>query len=237
MQKGKVVILTPSYAGHLMEPYKESLRASAPLLNEAGWQDGMGCEFMNPYISFARATMTRRALDAGADVVVYIDWDMSWEPMDLVTLIETPGDVVCGTYRFKKDEEEYMGVIKTDENDRPICRADGCINALWGPAGFLKVTTKAIDKFMEGYPDLCFGPRYAQSVDLFSHGAHGRAWWGEDAAFGRNWRAIGGEVWIIPNLSLTHWSGETPYPGNYHEFLLRQPGGSKDPALEGVECR
>lgn len=224
--------MTPSYTG-LMEPYKQSLRASAPLLNEAGWQDGMGCEFLNPYISFARANLTRRALDAQADIVVYIDYDLSWNPQDLVTLVETPGDVVCGTYRFKNDKEEYMGVIQTDERDVAITRADGCIAAMWGPAGFLKVTKEAIDKFMEGYPNLCMGPRYAPSVDLFNHGVHERKWWGEDAAFGRNWRAIGGDVWIVPNLDLTHWAGEKPYPGNYHQFLMKQPGGSLDPARQG----
>jgi hypothetical protein len=138
--------------------------------------------------------------------------------------------VVCGTYRFKREPEEYMGVLETDENHRPICRKDGAISALWGPAGFLKVTVGAIDRFIEKYPELCFGPRYAPTVDLFNHGAHAGRWWGEDAGFHRRWREAGGEIWLVPDLTITHWDGDKPYPGNYHEFLLRQPGGSEDPA-------
>jgi hypothetical protein len=229
----KVVVCTPTYTG-LTEPYKQSLAASAPLLNDAGWQDGFTAEFQNPYISASRAFMLRRALDAKPDVIVFIDYDLSWNPADLVTLIETPGDVVCGTYRYKREPEEYMGVISTDDAGIPLGRKDGCIEALWGPAGFLKVTIAVIDRFIEKFPELCFGPRWNPSVDLFNHGAYGNRWWGEDAAFGRRWREAGGQVWIKPNLSLTHWDGATPYPGNYHEFLMRQPGGAKDPAREAA---
>jgi hypothetical protein len=233
-QKPKVVICTPTHT-MLCEPFKQSLAASAVLLKEAGWDDGFTVEIGNPYISAARAYMTRRALDVKPDAIVYLDHDLSWEPADLVTLINTPGDVVCGTYRYKKEAEEYMGVISTDgESHQPLGRRDGAIEALFGPAGFLKVTAAAIDKFMEKYPELCFGPRYAPSVDLFNHGAHGNRWWGEDASFCRRWREIGGQVWIVPNLNLTHWEGEKPYPGNYHKFLLRQPGGSEDPARKAA---
>ena len=46
--------------------------------------------------------MLRKALDAKADVIVFIDHDVSWDAKDLLTLIQTEGDVVAGTYRFKK---------------------------------------------------------------------------------------------------------------------------------------
>jgi hypothetical protein len=80
---------------------------------------------------------------------------------------------------------------------------------------------------MAAYPELCFGPRYHPSVDLFNHGAHEGVWWGEDYAFCRRWNAIGGEIWVVPDLDLTHHSKTEAFPGNYHEWLLRQPGGSK----------
>ena len=40
-----------------------------------------------------RAKMLRMALDAKADVVVFIDHDIAWRPADLLKLIETDGDV------------------------------------------------------------------------------------------------------------------------------------------------
>jgi hypothetical protein len=219
----KVVCCTASYTG-LTEPYKQSLAASVPYLQSAGIEDGLALQFKNPYISSAMSFLTAKAMESGADVMVYIDYDLSWNPPDLLKLIETPGDVVAGTYRFKEDKVEYMGVIHTGEDHRPVCREDGCIRTLWAPSGFLKVTRKAVDRFTEAYPHLKYGTHH---VDLFNHGAHNGAWWGQDAAFGRNWNAIGGEMWIAPNLDITHWDGEKSFPGNFYEFLLRQPGGSK----------
>jgi hypothetical protein len=217
----KVVFATPSLAGPTA-PYIAALEQSIPLVQGAGWDEAYAQEVGCPYISAARASLARRALDAGADVIVYLDYDLSWRPTDLVTLLATEGDVVAGTYRFKKPEEEYMGVVRTRADGRPLTRADGTIAATRVPAGFLKLTRGAIERFMRAYPELIFGPREKPSVDLFNHGAHAGVWWGEDYAFSRRWCACG-EIVLVPDLAITHHAGERAYPGNFHEFLLRQP--------------
>jgi glycosyltransferase involved in cell wall biosynthesis len=228
----KVVICIPTYSRPL-DACLAAVEASVPLLGAAGIDHSIVFEVGSPYISAARATMLRKALDAGAEVVVFIDHDLSWDPQDLLTLIQTPGDVVAGTYRFKSDDgEDYMGAYEPDAVGRPVARDDGCIKANRIPAGFLKVTKDAVRDFMLAYPQLCYGPPYNLSVDLFNHGAHKGVWYGEDYAFSRNWREIGGEIWLIPDLNLTHHNADKAYPGNYHRYLLRQPGGSEGPALE-----
>lgn len=200
-----------------------ALEASIPLIKARGWEEGLAQERGCPYISWARASLLRKALDAGADVIVYLDYDLSWRPADLVTLIETPGDVVAGLYRFKRDDEEYMGTIRTDDAHRPIVRDDGCIEAIWVPAGFLKVTKEAVARLMGAYPELLYGPE-RDHFDMFNHGAHNGLWWGEDYAFSRRWTELGESIWVVPDLNLTH-HGAKPYPGNFHEFMLKQPGG------------
>lgn len=231
----KVVFCIPT----MTRPYQvclDSLEKSIPLLDAAGWDHAMVTEIGCPYISGARATMLRKALDAGADVIVFIDHDLSWKPQDLLTLINTEGDVVAGLYRFKIDEERYMGVLDDDADGAPKVREDGCIKATLMPAGFMKVTKEAISQFMRAYPGLVYGPPYQPFVDLFNHGAHKGSWWGEDYAFCRNWRDCGGELWITPDLDLTHHTSEKAYEGNFHEFLMRQPGGSNatQPDAEAV---
>ena len=229
-KKKKVVFCTPSLNGPTV-PYLRALEAAIPVITAAGWDEGYAQQVGCPYISHARAEMTRKALDAGADVIVYLDYDVSFRPEDLLTLLETEGDVVAGTYRYKKDdEEEYMGVLRTGEDHRPIVRADGCIHALWVPAGFLKVTKAAIQRYMRAYPELCYGEPDRYSVDLFNHGAHKGVWFGEDVSFCRNWNDLGGEVWLIPTLHIDHHSPDKAYPGCYHDFLMRCPGGALDPA-------
>lgn len=218
----KVIFATPSLSGP-SAPYVSALEQSIPLITGAGWEEGYAQEVGNPYISAARANMTRKALAAGADVIVYLDYDVSWQPRDLLTLLETPGDVVAGTYRFKKPEEEYMGAVLIDADTRPLLRSDGCIAADRVPAGFLKVTRAAVEKFKDDYPHLIYGPPHEQAVDLFNHGAHKGVWFGEDYAFCRNWCDAGGNIWIVPNLNIDHHSPDKAYRGNFHEYLLRQP--------------
>jgi hypothetical protein len=222
----KVVFATPTITRPFPQ-YLDALEASIPLIVAAGWDEAAVYEVGCPYISHARARMTRRALDAKADVIVYLDHDCSWAPRDLLTLLETEGDVVAGTYRFKKAEEAYMGTICTDADDRPVTRADGCIRAEWVPAGFLKVTRDGIRRFMKAYPELLFGPPDNYSVDLFNFGAHKGVLYGEDYAFSRNWNDLGGEIWIVPTLHIDHHSPEKAFKGCFHDFLLRQPGGSE----------
>lgn len=237
--KLKVIFCTPSR--HKAHPaFYESIEKSIPLIIEAGYDEGACFETGNPYISAARASMLKKALNADGDIFVFLDDDLSWEPSALLKLIKTPGDVVGGTYRAKEADGEpqnYMGRILQDVEGHPISiRADGCIECSCLPAGFLKVTKEAVFKFMIDYPELCYGPPWTFAVDLFNHGAHMGLWWGEDYAFCRRWRAKGGQVWMIPNLNIDHneWIAGTGKPGNkvwkgnFHEYLLAQPGGIND---------
>lgn len=225
----KVVFCIP-VVGRPYQACLDSLAASLPLIEAAGYSHGLVQILDCPYISGARAQMLRSALDAKADIVVFIDYDVSWKPADMLTLIETEGDVVAGTYRMKLDREDYMGTIETHPDHTPMVReSDGAISAKLVPAGFLKVTKEAIDRFMAAYPDLCYGPWYHLSVDLFNHGVHERIWWGEDYSFARRWKDKCGPIWLVPDLDLDHNQKDRVYRGNYHRYLLRQPGGSDDP--------
>jgi glycosyltransferase involved in cell wall biosynthesis len=222
----------------ITKPYQQcldSLAASAPLIAAAGWAMADIYEVGNPYISAARSALLRKGLDADADVIVFIDHDLSWEPSALVRLIETEGDVVAGTYRFKREPEEYMGACQPNILARPQVREDGCVKMHSIPAGFLKITRHAVNRFMLEYPELCFGDRWRLCVDLFNHGAYGGTWWGEDYAFARRWREKCGDIWLIPDLDITHHSPDKSYPGNYHRYLLRQDCGSESANPEKPE--
>lgn len=216
----------------ITRPYQcclDSIAASLPLIDAAGWEHGMVNEVGSPYISNARSTMLRKALDAKADVIVFIDHDLSWEPADLLKLIETEGDVVSGAYRFKREPEEYMGALLPDIGGNPQVREDGCVKAHSIPAGFLKITKNAVNRFMASYPELLYGDRFAPHVDLFNHGAYNYVWYGEDYAFSRRWTESGGIIWVIPDININHHTTEKEYKGNYHQYLMAQPGGSNDP--------
>lgn len=225
----KVVFACPT----VNRPYDAFLKAmedSVPCLDAAGIDHKIVWSINNAYISAARASMLRQVMDAQADAVVFLDHDLSWDPPDILKLIQTHGGVVAGTYRFKTDEEEYMGTIHSGTDGRPLLRLpDRCIKASRIPAGFLKVTKEAVGRFMENYPNLVYGPPWNPSVDLFNHGAHKGLWYGEDYAFARNCCDANIDIWIVPNLNIDHHHVDPAtkehkvFPGNFHKFLLRQP--------------
>lgn len=221
-----MVIATPTYT-QPHPAYLAAFEATARHFAGQGRELRSTFKVRSPYISHARAEMLSKALQAGADDVVFIDHDMEWSPRDLMRLLDAEGDVVSGLYRFKLEPEEYMGAIRPDPDGKPILRADGCVRADWIPAGFMKITKEGVDRFMRAYPELCFGPRFALSVDLFNHGVHDGQWWGEDYSFSRRWNAMGGEIWVVPDLDLIHHDPGAAYPGNFHDFLTRQPGGAR----------
>lgn len=206
-----------------------SIAASVPMLDRMDVKHRVVSEVNNPYISQARSVMLRKALDWGADRVMFIDHDVSWQAEDLPKLLCTDGDCVAGLYRFTKadpsDCHEYMGTVYCGPDGRPETREDGCIKAELVPGGFLSISRKGINLAMGAYPDLLYGERCRPHLDLFNHGAWDWIWYGEDYAMSRRWREGVGPIWVRPDLSLSHWRGDTEYSGNYHNFLRRQPGG------------
>lgn len=224
-----VVFCTPAI-NRPYDIYLDALAASVPVIEAAGWKHAVIFERDNPYISQARNGMLRKALDANPTCVVFLDYDMGWRPTDLLKLIEADADVVAGLYRCRHPGIRFMGTVISESRngmeETPVVRADGLVEAELVPAGFLKVTPEAVHKFMRGYPELCFGPKFHPAVDLFNHGAHEGLWWGEDFAFSRRWRALGEKLWVIPDVTIDHRG----FVGNFHEYMLRRPGGFLDPA-------
>lgn len=221
----KVIFCIPT----VVKPYKvclDSLEASLPAIEATGWDHRMVSEVGCPYISAARATMLRKALNETPDAIVFIDHDLSWQPKDMVRLLETQGDYVVGTYRFKKDEEEYMGQLLSNNDGTPMVRDDGCIRTFSAPAGFMKITPHAVNLLIERFPELCYGDRHTPHFDFFNHGAHNHTWYGEDYAACRRWLELGQALWTVPDLDINHHTPDKVYAGNLHKFLLRQPGGS-----------
>ncbi len=211
----------------------KSMEQSLHVLKKYGIEHQMIHRTGNPYISYAMSDMIFTSMQTDVDTYICLDDDLSWAPRSLARLCLTEGDVVAGTYRYKQDEELYMGAWNCGADARPVGRADGCLDAIVIPSGFLKITRKAVRKFMKGYPELIFGEPEKPAVDLFDHGViiqgDGR-WWGPDYAFSKRWTDLGEKVWLIPNLNVHHhdWDSDKVFEGNLHKWLLKQPGGSEE---------
>lgn len=208
-----------------------SVVESAKYLRAAGHDLVVRIEAGCPYIDAARQKLLTGHLNDRCDAVVFVDDDLSWQPDALVRLIEADEIVAAGDYRFKRTEEEYMSLLARDPDGLPVVRADGCVKAERVPGGFLMVRREAVDCFARAYPELTYAGGH---VALFQHGVIDGVWHGEDYAFCRRWTERCGDIWVVPDLDITHhnWpeDGGEAFAGNLHEFLMRQPGGINDPA-------
>lgn len=215
----KVVFCIPFYT-RPTEHVIKALEESIPAIEAAGWEHGLAQHMGSPYISAARADMTRKALDANADVIMYIDYDLSWSPDAIVKILGIDKPVVAGNYRFKMDEVQYMGSLETSLGDGITLDNDRCAKAVHAPAGFLKVTRDALSVFARKHKQLLYGDPLHPSIDLFNHGAIEGTWYGEDYAFCRRWRETGNDMLIATDLNITHHSSDKSYEGNFYNYLM-----------------
>lgn len=214
----KVVFASP-FLTRPTEPFIKALSNTVPAIEAMGWEHGLSQAVGNPYISCARADMTRKALDANADVIVYLDYDVSWRPEDMVKLLSIDLPVVAGTYRFKDDEIRYMATVLPGVDGQLQYNEHGCVKVDRAPAGFLKVTRGALQIFARKHPHLLYGDPLKPHIDIFNHGAHEGVWWGEDYAFCRRWAETGNDMWIYPDLNIDHHSPSKTYKGNFLKHL------------------
>lgn len=215
------VVFTTLYLGKKPHPaFVRALKECLPIIEQNGWEHSVAIEENCPYISAARSKLIRKALDTKPDAIVFLDYDVSWTPTAMMKLLDAKGDVVAGTYRFKTEKEKYMGTLEISRNGNPLSREDGALQAYCVPAGFLKVTPDAVNKFAKHYPQLLFGPPMSPDLDMFNHGVIDGIWYGEDYAFSKRWKGCGGDIWLLPDLDICHSSGDITYAGNFHEYLM-----------------
>jgi len=215
------------------KPYRaflDSLEAQNPVLREAGWEDLITFETGHAYVSYAQALLCKRFLDNPEyDTLVFVEADMKWPAESMLKLLNTPGDIVGATYRFKSPDEDYMGRFHEDEEGRPNqIRYDGCLSSIFLPTGFLKISRGALEMIAERYPHLRFGEPGSNHFDFFNHGVIENIWFGQDYAFCLRWKMMKQKIWCIPDLDITHCGFNVDgdyfeFPGNFHKWLLTQP--------------
>lgn len=224
---------------HLYRKPKEAvfyscMRNAAKLLHRYGYDLNYGLVTGNPYIQLVRDELVGQFLESNANIFLFVADDLEYTGEDMLRLIETPGEVVAGVYSQHVEPANYPVKIFVDSNKKPIVREDGCILAMFVQTGFMRVNRTVFEQVAQAYPKLAYGGfdkikrKAFRRHDFFPQGVYGRAWIGEDYAFCKLWIDIGGRVWIIPNLNLIHWKDGRGYPGNFHEYLMRLPGGCKE---------
>lgn len=214
----KILVAIPVYDGKLQ------VQSVKSLLDEATIAAGLGDELQVRFLpSCSHAAMGRNQLaqdfmDGDCDRLVFLDADVTFAPGSVVKIAHYPVDFVGGAYRFKLDEESYpLGWI-TERKDLWSSEL-GLIEVKSLPGGFLSLSRNVFEQLRAKHSERCYEHFGRKSHCWFQMLFHDGHLYGEDSFFCKEWRDAGGQVWLDPELTLTHWDNGKPFIGHIGNWL------------------
>lgn len=220
----KIRVAVPVYDGKL------HVKFVLGLLNEQAIAHGFGdaIEFSfvtgNAGIVQARNQLAHEFMESDDDRLVFLDADITFEPGSLVKLAHRPEDLVGGAYRHKQSTETYPIVWLPDTEGNGLwANKSGLIEVQALPTGFLSISRNLLEAFKTKWPERLVAHMDHVSFTYFQMPFHEGNHYGEDYFFCKEWRELGGKVYLDPEIKLTHWEfNPTPHVGHIGEFLKRR---------------
>jgi hypothetical protein len=172
--------------------------------------------------AMGRNQLAQEFMDSDCDRLVFLDSDVTFEPGLLLKIAHSPVDFVGGAYRYKMEFENYpIGWL-----DKPELRANehGLLEVASLPGGFLSLSRRVFETLKAAHPDRGYEHFGKRAHCYFQMKFQDGLLYGEDSGFCKEWRDMGGEVFLDPELALTHWDFNRPYPGHIGNWLKRRAG-------------
>jgi hypothetical protein len=181
------------------------------------------------YVWRARNGLAKKLMESTYDEMVFIDSDEEWMVEGFIKLLSRDVPIVGAGYPAKNQWDSYGCRLYVDENARPQVTEDGLIRAESIPGGFMKIQKTAFMEIQAGRPDDYYieieHGKEARYQNFFGHIFEDHRATGEDYSFCARARFAGLPVYVEPDIWIRHY-GVVSHEGNYHEYLMRQPGGS-----------
>ncbi len=217
----KIFIAVPTHDKKIFCNCHQSLMNALQVLLACNIPFNFCYEVGLPYISMARNNLVRKFMQSDCTHMIFIDSDVGFAPGAFHDLIISKEDVIGGAYPKKQDSEEYAVRLKKSDTDNVVFN-EGVLMAEGLATGFMKISRTAITRMQEAYPELLYndGMTNQPTYNFFGEFLiNGRMFY-DDFGFCHLWEKIGGEMWVLPNITFTHAGGKD-YKGNLHEYLSR----------------
>ena len=221
-----VLIAIPTGTGQLGGQLVCSLFESITLLDAAGVRMDFCLEAGNCHVDDARNSIVRQFLKTDCTDLVFIDSDVGWRSQDLLALVKyQDADIVAGVYPKKQDDVDFP--VFMEAGKEIWAREDGLIEVIGAPTGFMRIRRHVLEKLVETHKDRAFKGQGDQD-GAFYHPIFervieaGRRWSG-DYAFCRKWRALGGKIFVAPEMEFTH-EGNKVWAGCLGDHLRNKAG-------------
>lgn len=176
------------------------------------------------YLDLTRNELVRQFLASDCDMLLMLDADVGAEPVALGKLLQAQKAVVAGLYPKKSLGMAWpvafdpMGIKQTDK---------GLLEAVGVPTGFLLIHRAVFEALQPTVAAYCTDEGQQCHAYFETRIEHGR-YWGEDFVFCNRWRALGGKVWVMPDIGFEH-VGVKVWHGNYHQWYQDRPSWDKLP--------
>lgn len=167
-----------------------------------------------------RNQLAQQFMDSDCERLIFLDSDITFNPGDLVKIARRPEDFVGGAYRYKMDEESYpVGWLNKEFLQ---ATKGGLLEVASLPGGFMSISRRVFETLRERHPERHFEHFGHRLFCWFQMPFVEGRLYGEDAIFCREWREAGGEVYLDPEIALTHWDFNKPYAGHIGNWLKRR---------------
>ncbi len=233
--KRKILFATPFYEGKGWSDYVESIFRAVLLI---GRYTTLDIDFMrldgDAYVWRARNTIVKCFKESDFTELYFLDSDMGWDLDGMLRILMRESELIVGAgYPCKNNWDFYSCLINTNEDGTPKVNERGLIEANGGivPTGFMKIRREVFDILDLKYPDNYYvgvvNEEEVKTMNYFGHLFEEHVPYGEDTSFCVRCSRAGIPLMVEPNVTIRHY-GIAAREGNYHEYLMRQPGGSEE---------
>jgi hypothetical protein len=169
-------------------------------------------------LAFGRNQIVKDFLDSDDEKLVFLDADVTFKPGELLRLAHHPVDFVGGAYRLKQERELYPIYLLNEPRPQG---PGGLIEVAMVPTGFLALSRDVFSRYRSHYPGRDYAVHGNPAYCYFQIPYKDGALYTEDSYFCREWREKGEKIYLDPELHLTHWQGNIPYPGHVGNFYRK----------------
>lgn len=190
-------------------------------------KEGIACELHleagNCHVDDARNGLVRSYLSGTCTDLVFVDADVGFAAGNLLRLVRASGEIVAGVYPKKGDDSWPVWPLHGDR----WATEDGLIEVEGAPTGFMRIRRSALERLVEAHKGRQFygqGQKGGAPFTILFERTYedGRRWSG-DYAFCRKWRALGGKVFVDPEMDFAH-VGTFAWTGRLADHWRREAG-------------
>jgi|GEM_PF-431823 len=230
----RVFLATPAYPGPVSAGYAKALHGTVWELARAGIPSELYILAEHCHVDDARNYCVRDFLRTTCTDLVFLDADVRWAPAELVRLLGYDRDVVGGAYRLKQEGMRYTVRFA---NEHLQAEPDGLLEVEHIATGFLRIRRAVLEKLAAEAPH--YGAEQGQFglplfPLIFERGlAEDNVRVGGDFNFCRKWRAMGGRIYVDPELHFGH-AGLHEWEGCLGAFLRTANGHTLRQVLTAI---